>query len=281
MGAPVFLGHLLWSLHSRILPNWIAVSILPTFCLMVAYWIEKMERRPPARRGDVGVQASACSPLDRLKPELQRTVAPSGWRFVKPVFIIGIALGILALAAMYQSNLIGKIAGQPLPGEKDPSRRVQAWNVEAALVENAREKLAAEDRPAFIIAGHYGITGLYSFYIPQARTALKSEPLVYYAESDAPVNQFYFWPEYNYRDHRKGQNAIFAAEANLYKLEDGWVWKWLAHQPVNPAGTPPPAMLPPRIAQEFESVTDLGEQDVKIGDRVFHRVHLWACYNLK
>ena len=39
--------------------------------------------------------------------------------------------------------------------------------------------------------------------------------------------------------------------------------------------------LPPRIAQEFESVTDLGEQDVKIGDRVFHRVHLWACYNLK
>ena len=109
---------------------------------------------------------------------------------------------------------------------------------------------------------------------------LKSEPLVYSADSDAPVNQFYFWPEYNYRDQRKGQNAIFAAEAGLYKLEDGWEWKWLAHEPVHPH-TPAPATLPPRIAQEFESVTDLGEQDVKIGDRVFHRVHLWACYNLK
>ena len=284
MGAPVFLGHLLWSLHSRILPNWIAVSILPMFCLMVAYWNEKMERRPPARRGDVGVQASACAPSDRLKPELQRAGAeasvPTGWCWVKPVFIIGMALGILALAVMYQSNLIGKIAGQPLPGEEDPSRRVQAWSVEAALVENAREKLTAEGKPAFIIAGHYGITGLYSFYIPQARTTLKSEPLVYSADSDAPVNQFYFWPEYKYLDQRKGQNAIFAAEAGLYELGDGWFWKWLSHQPITRT-TPAPATLPTRIAQEFESVTDLGEQDVKIGDRVFHRVHLWACYNLK
>jgi hypothetical protein len=182
---------------------------------------------------------------------------------------------------MYQSNLIARLAGQPLPGAKDPSRRVRAWTVAATLVEDAREKLAAEGSPVFIIAGHYGITGLYSFYIPQARAALKSGPLVYCADSDEPENQFHFWPEYNYRDQRKGQNAIFAAEAGLYKLEDGWVWKWLAHQPVNHAGTPTPAPLPSRIAQEFESVTDLGEQDIKIGDRVFHRVHLWACYNLK
>jgi len=241
MGAPVFLGHLLWSLHSRILPNWIAVSVLPMFCLMVAYWNEKFH---------------------------------SGWRFVKPVFIIGVTLGIFAVAVMYQSRLIG------LPAEKDPTRRVHGWSVEASLVENVREKLAAEGKPAFIIAGHYGITGEYSFYIPQASAALKSEPLVYYADSDAPVNQFYFWPEYNYRDQRKGQNAIFAAEADLYKLGGGWQWKWLSHQPINRTA-PTPAALPPRIAQEFESVTDLGEQDVKIGDRVLHRVHLWACYNLK
>jgi 4-amino-4-deoxy-L-arabinose transferase-like glycosyltransferase/membrane-associated phospholipid phosphatase len=244
MGTPVFLGHLLWSFYSRILPNWIAVSILPMFCLMVVYWYERR-------------------------------------RVAKPFFVAAVALGIFAIAVMHQSNLIARIAGQPLPGEMDPSRRVRAWDAEAALVENAREKLAAEGKPAFIIAGHYGITGEYSFYIPQAQTALKSEPLVYSADSDEPVNQFYFWPEYNYRDHRKGQNAIFAAEAGLYKLEKGWIWKWLAHQTVNHAGTPAPATLPPRIAQEFESVTDLGEQDVKIGDRVFHRVHLWACYNLK
>ncbi len=269
MGAPVFLGYWLWSFHSRILPNWIAVSILPMFCLMVAYWSEKIR---------------------------------AGWRFAKPVFIASLMLGIFVIAVMYQSNLIGKLAGQPLPGETDPARRVRGWSVEAKLVESAREKLASEGKPAFIIAGHYGITGLYSFYIPQARAALKSEPLVYSADSGEPANQFYFWPEYNYRDQRKGQNAIFAAEADLYKmesgwpftweqntflpkfdsqkLENGWLWKWLTHQSINRT-TPTPATLPPRIAQEFASVTDLGEQDVKIGDRVFHRVHLWACYNLK
>jgi membrane-associated phospholipid phosphatase len=247
MGAPVFLGYGLWSFHSRVLPNWIAVSILPMFCLMAVYWSEKSR---------------------------------AGWRFVKPVFTIGTALGILAIAIMYQSNLIGKITGDVLPGEKDPLRRVRGWNAEARLVENAREKLAAEGKPAFIIAGHYGITGLYSFYIPQARAALNSEPLVYSPDSDAPENQFYFWPEYNYPDRRRGQNAIFVCEADLYQLEHGWIWNWLAHEPVNRI-TPDPKTLLPRIAQEFESVTDLGEQDVNIGDRVFHRVHLWACYNLK
>ncbi len=247
MGAPVFIGYGLWSFHSRILPNWIAVAILPMFCLMVVYWSEKFR---------------------------------AGWRFVKPAFTLGVALGIFAIAVMYQSNLIGKITGDVLPGENDPSRRVRGWKAEAKLVETERDKLAAGGRPAFVIAGHYGITGLYSFYIPQARAALKSEPLVYSADSVAPQNQFYFWPEYNYPDRRKGQNAIYVSEASLYKLEAGWVWKWLAHEPISRTA-PPPVILPPSIAQEFESVTDLGEQDVKIGDRVFHRVHLWACYNLK
>ena len=243
MGAPVFLGHLLWSFYSRILPNWIAVSILPMFCLMVVYWDERR-------------------------------------RVAKPFFVTAIVLGIFTIAIIYQGRLIDKIAGQPLPGEMDPSRRVRAWDTEAMLVENAREQLASKGKPAFIIAGHYGITGEYSFYIPQAAAALKSGPLVYSMDSDEPMNQFYFWPEYNYREHRKGQNAIFVAEADFYKFEKGWIWKWLAHQPINRT-VPQPATLPPQIAQEFESVTDLGEQDVKIGDRVFHRVHLWACYNLK
>ena len=36
------------------------------------------ERRPPARREAVGVQASACAPADRLKPELQRAGPEAG-----------------------------------------------------------------------------------------------------------------------------------------------------------------------------------------------------------
>ena len=248
MSAPVLLGHLIYSFHSRILPNWIAPALPPMFCLMAVYWDARLR---------------------------------DGSRLVKPLLTIGLALGFFAVAIMYDSNLAGKITGRLLPGEKDPSRRLRAWKQAAALAETEREKLQQQGEPAFIICSHYGITGLYSFYIPQARRDVTtSEPLVYSADSDTPANQFYFWPQYDYRADRKGQNAIFVSEAELYKLESDWPWKWLARQQINRT-TPPPTSLPPRIAQEFESVTNLGERDIKIGDRVFHREHFWACYNLK
>jgi 4-amino-4-deoxy-L-arabinose transferase-like glycosyltransferase/membrane-associated phospholipid phosphatase len=247
MSAPVLLGHLLWSFHSRILPNWIAPAVIPAFCLMVAYWNEK------------------CL---------------GGWRWVKPIFVAGSALGIFAVAVLYQSNLISKLIA-PLPGEMDPSRRARGWSQEAAIAENAREQLQAQGKPAFIICSHYGITGLYSFYIPQARRDVESDkPLVYSADWTTPENQFYFWPEYNYLASRKGQNAIFISEAGLYKLEKDWPWKWLTHQEISRT-EPPAEKISPDIAQQFQSVKDLGERDVKIGNRVFHRIHLWACYDLK
>jgi 4-amino-4-deoxy-L-arabinose transferase-like glycosyltransferase/membrane-associated phospholipid phosphatase len=248
LSAPLYFGYWLYSFHSRILPNWPVAAVPPMFCLMVAYWDARQR---------------------------------AGSRLVKPTLALGLALGIIAIAFLFDSNLIGKITGQLLPGEKDPSRRVRAWKPTATLVESAREKLAAEGKPAFIIADHYGMTGLFTFYLPPARAALPAQPLVYCVDSDAPVNQLYFWPEYNYRASRKGQNAIFAGELDPYPLEPDWLWKWLTRQRVNYAEVPPPLALPKRIAQEFESVTDLGEHEIKIGDRVFRRVHLWACYGLK
>jgi membrane-associated phospholipid phosphatase len=248
MSAPVLLGHLVYSFHSRVLPNWIAVAILPMLCLMVAFW-------------DARWRTSS--------------------RWLKPCLVIGLALGFLVAAFMYDSKLVGRIAGQPLPGEKDLTRRVNAWKQSAALVETEREKLQQEGKPAFILCNHYGISGLYTFYLPQAKATLQSEPLVYPLRSDRPGNQFYFWPEYNYSALRKGQNAIYVSEVDPYPLEDGWFWKWLKHQPVDYARIPPPMTAPQQIVQEFQSVTDLGEREIKIGDRVFHRVHLWACYDLK
>ncbi|MFZ0827475.1 MAG: glycosyltransferase family 39 protein [Verrucomicrobiia bacterium] len=242
MGAPLFLGHWLWSFHSRVQLNWIAPAVLPMFCLMVAYW--------------------------------------NGRRGVKPLLATGLALGFLAVLIMHQSNFIGKISGQPLPGQLDPLRRVRAWQSTAALVESERETLEAEGKPAFVITEHYGMTSLCTFYSPPAKAALTSGPLVYFMDSAGPLNQFYFWPEYRYRDSRQGQNAIFVKEVGLRPLAPGWFWKWLKHQPVGYTDGPPQTK-PRGIFREFESVTDLGEFDIKSGDRVFHRLHLWACYNLK
>jgi hypothetical protein len=248
MGAPLFLGYWLFSFHSRVLPNWPVAAVPSLFCLMAVYWDKK-------NWDDV--------------------------RFVKPFFIFGLALGFFATAIMYDSNLIGKVTGQLLPGEKDPSRRVRAWKPTAEVVEDARAKLEDEGKSAFIIADDYSMTAELSFYIPQARAALKSTPLAYCVASDAPINQFYFWTQYDYRANRKGENAIYISELNPYPLEKNWWWKWLLREKVSYAEIPLPTKMPERVAAEFQSVIDLGEHEIKIGNRVFRRVHLWACYNLK
>ncbi len=179
MGAPLFLCYLLFTLHSRVLPNWIAPSILPLFCLATVYW----ERRWQA-----------------------------GERTIKLWLAGGLVVGGIAVVLMHDTNLIPKLTGLRLPPAIDQTRRVRAWPETAELVETARRKLLAEGKPVFIIGGHYGITSEITFNLPEAKAHVSSQPLVYFLSSKIPQNQFYFWP--GYRD-RKGQNAIFVQELDF------------------------------------------------------------------
>lgn len=243
LGGPVFFGYWLFTFHSRVLPNWIAPAVPPLFCLMAIYWSERR------------------------------------WNF-KPWFIAALVIGIIASAVMYDSDLVGKVTGHKLPGDADPLHRARGWREAARVVDKER---AAFDTNAFVIADDYSTTGLYSFYSPAARAAATTPtPLVYCISSDHPDNQFYFWDEYNYEKHRRGQNAIYVRDLSPYKLESGWVWKWLKGEPVDYAQIPPPRPVDPRIADEFESVTNLGIFEIRLDDRrIFHRLQIFGCYHLK
>lgn len=248
MGGLVFLGHWAYSLHSRMQPNWVAPAILPMFCWMVIYWDARWRE---------------------------------GRRAVKGWLIGGLTLGFVAVALMHQTDLIARVAGHPLPGDADPLRRVRGYKETAACAERARQKLLQEGKPVFIICDHYGITGLFSFYLPEARTAVGGKPLVYCQTFAQPNNQLYFWPEYRYASHRQGENAIFAAEPPSVTLEKGWFWKWLKGQEVRLADLQLPVTVPPPLLlQEFDSVTDLGVQEIKVDGRVMKRVQLFECRNL-
>ncbi|MGA3284757.1 MAG: glycosyltransferase family 39 protein [Verrucomicrobiota bacterium] len=248
MGGVVFLGHWAYSLHSRVLPNWVAPAVLPMYCLMVVYWGQRWRE---------------------------------GSRAVKGWFAGGLVLGLTAVVLLHDTGLIGKIVGHPLPGDMDPLRRVRGYQETAAFVEQAREKLLQEGKPAFIICDQYGITGLFSFYLPEARAALRSKPLVYCKASVRPENQLFFWPEYRYADRRKGENAIYVVEPAKARLENSWGWKWLTGQEVRVAKEPPPVPTPPFLLQEFDSVTDLGVHEIKLGSRIYKRVQLFECRNLR
>lgn len=224
MGAPLFLGYWLFSLRSRVHPNWIACAIVPMFCLMAVYW----ERR--WREGARGVR---------------------GW------FIAALAIGFALLPFLHETELTWKIARWRLPAKIDPMRRVRGIKDIADRVARARRDLLAEGKKVFIITPHYGPASQVTFYLPEARRGLPDQPLVYARVGAVPKSQFYFWPQYSYREKRRGQNAIFFLS--------------------NDEPEPPPAHL---IA-EFESVTDLGRFEIKRNKQVYHRIQMWACRNLR
>jgi hypothetical protein len=217
MGVPLFVFYLLYTLRARVQPNWIAPSVLPLLCLMAAYWDSRWRE---------------------------------GARAVKTWLVIGLLTGLPVVVVLHETNLVGKISGRTLPPKLDPLTRVRAYREMAKVAGEARTKLLAESKPVFIIANHYGIASLITFYLPEAKAGVPGDPLVYSRSSDKPENQFYFWPGY---ERRRGQNAIFVQEAHT------------------------PQLPPEHLQKEFATVTDLGIHDIKYRDRVFHQIQLFEC----
>ena len=245
MSAPVFLGYLALSVHSRVLPNWIAPAILPMLCAMVLYW--------DARQRE-------------------------GARLVKPCLAAGLVLGLSFAALLHDTNLVGKIAGHALPPKADPLTRVRAYGEMGRVVDEAQAKLLIEGKPVFIIGEHYGITSLLNFYIPEARASVKTAPLVYCPPSEKPQNQYYFWP--GYRDRHSGQNALYVREMTEPKLVPGWFFKWLAGETNLWREGIEEAPAPDWLPQQFGSVTNLGLREVLYRGRVFHTLQIFECRNL-
>ncbi len=225
MGLPLFLGYFLYTLRARVQPNWIVPAVIPLLCL-------------------AAVQADACW--------------RRGVRSVRGWFIAGLALGLPLVILLHDTNLTGKLFGQPLPAKFDPLNRVRGWKSMAETVEAERQKaIAADGKPVFLIGAHYGITSLLSFYIPEAKAGVPHAPIVFYQSSEKPENQYGFWPGYA---SRKGQSAIFVQE-----LKKG-------AQP-----EPPPA----RLTAEFTRIEDLGTREIQYRGRTIHTVRLLLCRELK
>ncbi len=124
------------------------------------------------------------------------------------------------------------------------------------------------------------MVGMCSFYIPQARAAVKTNPLVYHRTMGFPENQFYFWP--GYRGLRQGQNAIYVHELDTPELAKGWLGNWIRGKG-ELYGKPKLESLdpPPELVKEFESVKRIGVSDIDYRGRVMRRIEMYACRNLR
>jgi len=225
MGAPVFLLNLALSFHSSVLPNWIAPSVIPLFCLMIAYWDTR-------------------------------------WRLgatqIKPWVAAGLIFGFATSLLFHNTDITKKLTGGYLPVNTDPLHRVRGWSDVAKTAGEARNELANEGKPVFIIAEHYGLVGQISFYLPEAKAAVTQTPLVYYKSTSVPKNQFFYWPGYG---GRKGENAVYVRELDRKD--------------------PKPRPAPQSLVEEFESVTDMGVRNVLYHGQLLRPLQFFACRNLK
>jgi 4-amino-4-deoxy-L-arabinose transferase-like glycosyltransferase/membrane-associated phospholipid phosphatase len=246
MGAPLFLFYFLLSWHSHILGNWIAPAVIPLFCLMAVYWEKRWEE---------------------------------GATLLKPLLMASVAFGALAVVFMHDSNLANKVLHRKLPARLDLLRRVRGWKETAQIAGQARKNLEKQGPPAFIICEHYGLTSQITFYLPEAKRRVVSDPLVFFYAPRHPWNQFYFWP--NYLD-RAGQNALFVRQISLPALRPDWFSRWWRGDPdVFTRDKPDPWPLPPEVQQQFDSFTDLGIKDVVAHGAVVRRVQLFECHHLR
>jgi len=249
LGGPVFLGHALYTLRARVQANWIAPAVVPMFCLMVMYWDARW--RQGARKVADWLQA-------------------------------GLVFGFIAVTIMHDPALVGTLVGRPLPPDLDPLRRVRGWKQTAAVVETARTRLQAEGKPVFVIAHHYGITGLLSFYLPEAKPGAGRSPLVYVLLGPTPENQFFFWPEYRYQNFRAGQNAIFVVEVDRPRYSiTGWLQSLVSGHPQSPPAAPAGDPAHPAMRAQFEEVQDLGVQPIYHDGQIYRWVQLFACRHLR
>lgn len=219
-GIPVFLFYLVYTLRSRVQPNWVATTYAPLAVFAVLWWEDR--HRDGIRTG----------------PRLLR------W---------GVGLGLPLVVLLHETNLILKLSGHSLPMAIEPLVRVRGYREAAAVVHGERAKLQKEGRPVMVVTDHYGWAGELSFYLDGPAPVVSKTPTVTVMESERPVNQIWFWPEFRYSG-RPGLTVLYVHPEGRTGLDASW-------------------------ATRFESVADLGVRDVEVRGRVFHRLHLYACRN--
>ncbi|HEX4121695.1 MAG TPA: glycosyltransferase family 39 protein [Verrucomicrobiae bacterium] len=241
MGAPLFLGYFILSWHSRVLGNWIAPSVIPLFCLAAVYWWKRWAE---------------------------------GVRVLKRLLVAGLILGAEVVLVLHEPNLVAKVLHRKLPAKLDLLRRASGWKELAQIAGNA-----CDGKSTFIICEHYGFTSEITFYLPEAKRRVQSNPFVFYKATKRADNQFYFWP--NYLD-RKGENALFVRQVDPPALRPDWLRRWWNHDENllvldTPKAEPPPA----EIQRQFESFTDLGFRNIVANGNIVRRVQLIECHHLR
>ena len=243
MSAPVFLGHWLFSFHSRVQPNWIAAAVPPMFCLMVAVWSESKIR-------------------------------------VKPWLAAGLLLGITASVFMHDSDLLGRLVGDKLPGDVDPSHRVRGWRETAMLSKPSAPGLTRTRSSSPIITAPPGFIRFILRPPAPPRTPMRRWSIALIPTSRS--TSFLSGTATITASIATAKMPFLCCDLNLTSWNPAGLGNGCATSRSITAKSPRRDRRPTALPAEFETVTNLGVREINLRDgRIFQRVQIFGCYHLK
>ncbi|HEU6435916.1 MAG TPA: glycosyltransferase family 39 protein [Nitratidesulfovibrio sp.] len=146
----------LWSLHTRIYPNWPAMSYVAGILLAACCLSDLIA----ARRRDRAVDA--------------RTTV---WRRLVPAWAV---LGVLTFGLVHAQDAL------PLPARYNPATRLKGWADLGEHLDEVRQQLPDPDR-VFFFSDAYDMTASLAFYAP-------GQPVTYCADFGRRMSQYDIWP---------------------------------------------------------------------------------------
>jgi hypothetical protein len=162
-GVPVFAFYLLLSVNDQAAPNWDILAFPSFTVLAAAFWTERLDSSPFARR----------------------------------FLAAGILLGLVGTVFAMDTDIL-RTLNLPFPHYRDPADRVRGWKSASRAVEKIRAELEPKiGEQIFIIADQRDRASEMSFYFNHKRVEGPGHPPVYIVESQDIQNQFSFWPRYD------------------------------------------------------------------------------------
>lgn len=156
---PLWGGMTLWSLHTRIYPNWPAMSYVAGIMLAACCLADLLA----ARRRDAALRAEGA-----------RTTV---WRRLVPVWAV---LGVLTFGLVHAQDVL------PLPPQYNPATRLKGWADLGEHLDEVRRQLPDPDR-VFFFSDAYDMTASLAFYAP-------GQPVTYCADFGRRMSQYDIWP---------------------------------------------------------------------------------------
>ncbi|MEG6506176.1 ArnT family glycosyltransferase [Nitratidesulfovibrio sp. 1201_IL3209] len=156
---PLWGGMTLWSLHTRIYPNWPAMSYVAGIMLAACCLADLLA----ARRRDAALRAEGA-----------RTTV---WRRLVPVWAV---LGVLTFGLVHTQDVL------PLPPQYNPATRLKGWADLGEHLDEVRRELPDPDR-VFFFSDAYDMTASLAFYAP-------GQPVTYCADFGRRMSQYDIWP---------------------------------------------------------------------------------------